>query len=126
MIFLDTNILLEITLPDRPHYQQVKSFLERAKESTAISMLSTHLVMHFGRKAQINDAFLHAVINENSLLALTSEDYAWAANNEQGNDFEDALQLAVAIRAGCNSYITLDRALVKRYAKLPIAIIVPA
>lgn len=125
MIFLDTNILLEITLADRPHYSQVKHFLENATETAAISMLTAHLVMHFGRKAQTEDAFLHAVLNENKLLALTSEDYEWAANNEQGNDFEDALQIAIAIRSGCSSFITLDAALAKRYTKLPIKIVVP-
>ena len=125
MIFLDTNIILEITLAGRRHCTQVKHFLGGTKETTAVSMLTTHLVMHFGRKAQIEDAFLHAVLNENKLLALTSEDYEWAANNERGSDFEDALQLAIAIRSGCSSFITLDAALAKRYAKLPIKIVVP-
>lgn len=125
MIFLDTNIILEITLADRPHYPQVKHFLESAKETTAISMLTAHLVMHFGRKAQTEEAFLHAVLNENKLLALTPEDYEWAANNEQGSDFEDALQMSIAIRSGCSSFVTLDAALSKRYAKLPIKTVVP-
>lgn len=125
MIFLDTNILLEITLVDRPHYAQVKRFLQTTKEETAISMLTCHLVMHFGRKEQAEDAFLHAVLNENKLIALTPGDYKWATNNEHGKDFEDALQLSSAIRSGCSSFVTLDAALVKRYTKLPVKIVVP-
>ena|SRR2546421_7350480 len=125
MIFLDTNILLEITLVGRPHYTQAKHFLENTKEATAISMLTSHLVMHFGRKAQTEDAFLHAVLNENTLLALMPEDYEWAVSNERGNDFEDALQVSIAIRSGCSSFVTLDAALAKRYTKLPIKIVVP-
>ncbi len=125
MIFLDTNILLEITLANRPHYTQVKYFLEMANEETAVSILTAHLVVHFGRKEQAEDAFLHAVLNENKLIALTPADYKWAANNEQGRDFEDALQLSSAIRSGCSSFVTLDIALAKHYTKLPINIIVP-
>jgi len=125
MIFLDTNILLEITLVNRPHYAQVRQFLQMIKEETAVSTLTCHLVMHFGRKEKTEDAFLHAVINENKLLALTPDDYLWAANNEQSRDFEDALQLSSAIRSACSSFITLDAALAKHYAQLPIKIVIP-
>jgi predicted nucleic acid-binding protein len=126
MTFLDTSILLEITLAHRPHYAPVKQFLENVQAETAISLLTAHLVMHFGRKAQAEDAFLHAVLHENTLIALTPDDYKWAANNEQGKDFEDTLQLATAIRSGCSSFVTLDTALAKRYAKLPIKIVIPS
>lgn len=125
MIFLDANILLEIVLVDRPRYGQVKRLLEAMHEETAISMLTVHLVMHFGRKEEADDAFLHAVLNENKILALTHEDYQWAANYEQGRDFEDALQMAAAIRSHCNSFVTLDQNLLKRYNKLPISIVIP-
>ncbi len=125
MIFLDTNILLEIILTNRSRYTHVKHFLEMTQEETAISILTAHLVLHFGRKEQAEDAFLHAVLGENKLLALTPADYKWAANNEQGKDFEDALQIASAIRSGCSSFVTLDTTLAKRYAKLPIKLVVP-
>jgi hypothetical protein len=65
MIFLDANILLEITLKERLHFLAVQQYLSQINGPTAISMLSVHLLMHFGRKAQISDEFLHAVINEN-------------------------------------------------------------
>jgi predicted nucleic acid-binding protein len=97
--------------------------LELIEEPTAISMLSTHLIMYFGRKERADDAFLHGVIGANELLPLTAEDYDWAAANERGRDFEDALQLATALRAGCTSFVTLDRALAKAYAGLPIDIV---
>lgn len=125
MVFLDTNILLEIILVDRSRYTQVKQFLDILREETAISALTVHLVMHFGRKEQADDAFLHAVLNQNRLLALTLQDYEWAVNNEQGRDFEDALQLATAIHSECTSFVTLDATLAKRYTDLPIEIITP-
>jgi predicted nucleic acid-binding protein len=124
MIFLDANILLEITLKDRPHYPQVKKFLETSNDATAISMLTAHLVMHFGRKEQSDDLFLLGVIAENKLISLSPEDYMWAITNEQGKDFEDALQMAMAIRAGCESFVTLDASLAKKYAGSQINIII--
>jgi predicted nucleic acid-binding protein len=66
------------------------------------------------------------MLSENKILPLALEDYRWAVDNEQGRDFEDALQVAMAIRTGCSSFITLDANLAKRYAKLPIEIIIPS
>lgn len=125
MVFLDANVILEIILKDRPHFNQAKMFLEATSDDTAISILSTHLIMHFGRKEQVGDALLESVIGENELLSITSEDYVWAVMNEEGRDFEDALQLATAIRNGCETFVTFDSGLVKAYAELPIKIIVP-
>lgn len=122
MVFLDANILLEIILKDRVKNLQVENFLEAVSEPTAISMLSVHLIMHFGRKERANDEFLEGVIRENELLSLIPEDYEWASVNEKKKDFEDALQMAVAIRAGCETFVTLDSDLAKAYAELPIKI----
>jgi predicted nucleic acid-binding protein len=37
--------------------------------------------------------------------------------NFKGDDFEDALQVACAIREGCNNLVTLDGSLSKKYAQ---------
>jgi len=123
MVFLDTNILLEIILKDRAKKLQVENFLKVVSEPSAISMLSVNLIMHFGRKEQANDEFLEGVIRENKLLTLIPEDYEWALVNEKKKDFEDALQMAVAIRAGCEAFVTLDSDLAKAYAGLSIKIV---
>lgn len=125
MVFLDANIILEIVLKDRPHFNEVVELLKYIDEDTAISMLSVHLIMHFGRKEQIEDELLEKVINENEILSLAPEDYVWAVMNESDRDFEDALQLATAIRNGCDTYVTFDQALKKAYDTLPINIIAP-
>lgn len=122
MVFLDTNIILEITLKNRAKFLQVKDFLEKLDDATAISMLSVHLIMHFGRKEKEDDTYLDGIIDQNVLLALTSEDYEWAKNNEHRKDFEDALQVAVATRTGCDTFVTLDHSLANAYAELPINI----
>lgn len=125
MVFLDSNVILEVILKDRPKRHQVKEYLEYISESdepSSISMLSVHLIMHFGRKEQIDDGLLQAVINENELFALSLDDYEWALANEKRKDFEDALQIAVAVRSGCDSFITLDTSLAKAYGDLPFKI----
>lgn len=123
MVFLDTNVLLEIILKDRNKRKRVEDFLTSVSEPTAISILSVHLIMHFGRKEKAEDAFLEGVIRENELLAVSPEDYLWALNNEKNKDFEDALQIAVATRSGCEKFVTLDAKLAKAYADSPINIL---
>jgi len=125
MVFLDTNVILELILKDRTYIDQAKTFIDSIDDDTAISVLSTHLIMHFGRKEKIEDVLLESVIGENYLLPITPEDYVWAVMNGQGRDFEDALQLASAIRCGCEKFVTFDRSLAKAYAEFPIQIIVP-
>jgi predicted nucleic acid-binding protein len=123
MMFLDTDVLLEIILRDRPKRKQVENFLVSVSEPTAVSMLSVHLIMHFGRKEKAEDEFLEAVIGENELLVLAPEDYYWALKNEKRKDFEDALQIAVATRTGCEKFVTLDARVAKAYADSPISIL---
>jgi predicted nucleic acid-binding protein len=125
MVFLDTNVILEVILKDRPHFDAAQHYLETVADETAISVLTVHLVMYFGRKAGIPDELLETFINENELLSITLEDYVWAVLNERGRDFEDALQLASAIRNRCTSFITFDNGLVRSYTNLPLKIITP-
>lgn len=98
-------------------------FLQTLTEYTAISMLNVHLIMYFGRKEQVSDDFLESIIMENTIFPISPEDYNWVLSNEKGKDFEDALQIAVAIRSGSRTFVTLDRALVKSYSAMPIRII---
>jgi predicted nucleic acid-binding protein len=115
MVFLDASVVLEIILKDRPHLEQAQQFLETLTDDTAISILTVHLLMYFGRKQGIADELLENVIGENELLSIAPEDYVWASLNERGKDFEDALQVATAIRNGCKSFITFDATLAKAY-----------
>jgi len=123
MVFLDANVILEITLKDRPRFEQAQQFLETLTDDTAISILTVHLLMHFGRKQGSADELLENVIGENELLSITPEDYVWASLNERSKDFEDALQVATAIRNGCSSFITFDATLAKAYKGCPIEMV---
>lgn len=123
MVFLDANIILEITLKDRPRLEQAQRFLGVLTDDTAISILTVHLLMHFGRKQGIADKLLENVIGKNELLSITPEDYVWASLNERGKDFEDALQIAMAIRNDCKSFATFDATLAKAYHGYPIEVV---
>jgi len=123
MVFLDANVILEIVLKDRPRFKQAHEFLDSLSEDTAISLLTVHLLMHFGRKQDIADSILEKIIGENELLSVTPKDYVWASLNEQNKDFEDALQMATAIRNGCKQFATLDASLAKAYSSVPAEII---
>lgn len=123
MTYLDTNILLEVLLPGRHKNAAVIKFLNEISDGTCISMLSVHLVYYFCRQYKISNELLNAVISRHTMAALTAEDYAWAYKHEAGRDFEDALQVATAVRMGCDSFVTLDRGLAKNYKRyLPITV----
>ncbi len=124
MIFLDANILLELLLPGRRKVLQVEKYLEeQTGQIFAISMLSVHLVWHFGRLAGIPDKYLASSLAEHEILACEPIDYAWALGNEEGKDFEDALQVAAALRGGCTELLTLDKALARAYASQDIKVV---
>lgn len=117
MVFLDASVLLELVIPGRVKYERVKKLLRNYSDVRA-SMLSAHLCWHFGRQAGVADESIAALLETCSLVALKPEDYHWALDNEQGRDFEDALQLACALRAGSDQVVTLDNKFAKRYQDL--------
>lgn len=115
-IFLDANIVLEIIL-ERPNQQLAKNLLSKYSDNLNISALTAHLIMYFGAK-RVDLTVLRLFLGDYNILSLDSADFEWAFNNIRSNDFEDALQLGVAIRNGCTSFITLDKSLSDNYASL--------
>lgn len=116
MTYLDANILLEILL-NRPKDPIARKLLADQKSDLFISTLSAHLVTHFG-KAIVKLSVLRAFLADYKLLALEAIDFEWAFTNTRDSDFEDALQLAVAIRNGCTEFVTFDKHLADLYKDL--------
>jgi predicted nucleic acid-binding protein len=114
--FLDANILLEIIL-DRDKSIAARNLIENGTSSFYISALTAHLVIHFGQTI-VDLPILREFLADYTVLSLESSDFEWAFINLRNTDFEDALQLAVAIRNGCNEFITLDSKLAKSYSDL--------
>lgn len=116
-VFLDANILLEIIL-GRSNEQIVRQFIEQRSGNLYISALTAHLVVHFG-KAIVELPVIRAFLSDYTVLSLDNADFEWAFMNSRNKDFEDALQLGVAVRNGCSHFVTLDKGLVATYGSLP-------
>jgi predicted nucleic acid-binding protein len=62
---------------------------------------------------------LRSFLGDYTILPLDESDFEWAFTNMRNPDYEDALQLAVAIRNGCSKFATFDKDLVTTYKNLP-------
>lgn len=116
-IFLDANILLEVIL-GRSKEQSARRFIKTHSDNLRISALTVHLVVHFGQTI-VDLTTLRKFLSDYEVLSLDSADFEWAFINIRGKDYEDALQLAVAIRNGCNKFVTLDKSVSSLYSALP-------
>jgi len=120
-LFLDANILLEIILGRRQE-SIARRLIESQSDHLFISTLTAHLVVHFGHVI-VNLPILRNFLSDYTILTLDPVDFEWAFTNIRNQDFEDALQLAVAIRNGCDRFLTLDKTLSTSYKDLsPIQI----
>ncbi len=116
-VFLDANILLEILL-DREKNIDARKVLEKYAGSLNISALTAHLVVHFGQ-TRVELPILRQFLADYTILPLEAADFDWAFVNARNQDFEDALQLSIAIRHGCIEFITFDKPLYETYKGLP-------
>lgn len=123
MVFLDTNILLELLLPGRKYADHVEELLSGISERTVISMLSVHIVYYFGRLSGVDDTLIAQALSKHDIFDLSVEDYVWALQHEEGGDFEDALQVSIALRAGCDRFVTLDQKLIKYYTSQTLSFV---
>ncbi|MFZ1248742.1 MAG: PIN domain-containing protein [Candidatus Saccharimonadales bacterium] len=114
MVYIDANIALELLLDGRAYEQAVTNYLS-AKEKVYMSMLSVHLVWHFGRKVGIADDVLRDFTDAVGIVSIAPEDYVWARKHEARRDFEDALQVAAALRVGASEFVTLNQSLIAAY-----------
>jgi predicted nucleic acid-binding protein len=115
-MYLDANILLEILL-DRPNGKSARRLIEEQSDEIFISTLTAHLVTHFGISI-VDLPILRTFLADYTILSLEANDFEWAFTNARGSDFEDALQLAVAIRNGCEEFVTFDKHLAELYKDL--------
>jgi len=109
MILLDANILLEMLIAGRPKKAVVFKWMEENKELYCISMLTVHLVLHFGIKDGLGITDIKTFLSDYPKIALLPDDYVTALEILKDLDHEDALQLACAIRVGCSGIATLDK-----------------
>jgi predicted nucleic acid-binding protein len=115
MVFADANVVLELLLFGRQKAAVVSSIIAQSP-AVAISMLTVHLAHYFGKKEGMKFDEVAELLVDFIIEDLTKEDYKLAQKLLVANDFEDALQLAVALRIGCDRIITLDKTFARDYA----------
>ncbi len=113
-VFLDANILLESSLPGRLKAEQALSF---SGKDIVTSPLSAHLYVYFGTKVGIPLRRLTEHLRALRFTPFGQSQVTWAIDNCQGNDFEDALQVACAVTSGCDMFVTLDKKLAAQYGQ---------
>lgn len=116
-VFLDANVLLEVLL-DRKGNDTARRAITQNAGRLYVSALTAHLVVHFGQSV-VSLPILRQFIADYYVVDLSEQDFEWAFINARSTDFEDALQIGTAIRAGCNEFYTLDKGLVKAYKDIP-------
>lgn len=125
MIILDTNVLLEI-LEGRRGLEAAQAVIASHSPSTPIgvSTLTISHVFYMAERHKLPFARVEALLANYEVIDVIANDIAWALKRYKQKDFEDALQVAAAIREGCTSFITLDAGLAKKYRKhLSVALI---
>lgn len=126
MIVCDANILLEL-LEQRGKVDLVMKRLEQyaaAHETVAVSVLTASHLFYLAEAHKLPIESAEGLLARFKLLDVTNEDIAWALSHYQGKDFEDGLQISVALRCGASAFLTLDGPLSRKYAaELPIELI---
>jgi len=125
-IFFDTNILLDILIPDRPnHNLAIKALLKVGQKydilSTSEDILTT--IEYIATKNKISCEKIYSffykleknfeIYNFSKILEKSLEIYYKSCQNGNKLDFEDLLQIQCAIKNSCDVFLTEDRELSK-------------
>ncbi len=114
MTFVDANVLLEVILR-RARATVCEDFLN-SDEDKAISTLTLDLVMYFVERDKLPWEPVKAFLGSFVWLPIVDADAQWAFARFNGKDFEDAFQVACAVRENCSRLVTLDEPLSKKYS----------
>lgn len=116
-VLLDVNAIMELHYGRRA-WQEVLAAVAEDDENArhVVTILSVHILLHFVEKDKKSKREAFEFLQNYEVCDMNEADYMWATQNDQG-DFEDALQVACALRHGCKKLITLDADLAKRHNK---------
>jgi len=124
MIVIDTNIVVEI-LEKRSKLLAVLDYLKQNQdEEVAISTLTLSNVFYLLESHKVDVSIAEPLLQSYKIISVMAEDADWAFTHYKGIDFEDALQVAAALRETCVAFVTIDKKLAKKYdAFLPVELI---
>ena len=132
-VFIDTNVLLDMLLEERPGNQVAKTLFGAAEAGIIVGYLTTQSIIdaHYTvRKSGMSfDSFKKSIQNLRSfikILAIDEIDLLWAIGNPTG-DFEDDAQYGSAYNGVCDFFITRDNALRKLNSPFcPMTVMTPS
>ena len=127
-LFLDTNVLLDVFLGRKPFVQDAVALvkvIDQAGVQGCVSLLSIAVVHYVVRKQAGIEAAGRAVgaIADTFLVTATSAYVLKKALAMPIRDFEDALQAAIALEAGCEAIITRN---VRDFPGSPLPALTPS
>jgi predicted nucleic acid-binding protein len=123
MICFDANVIIEILL-ERPKAALCQTAVQEANDDGAISLLSVTFAMYYAEKQRLDLTAVEHILRTFIWLPIHEADADWAFENYDGDDHEDALQIACSLREQCERFVTLDGPLAKKYRRaLPITLL---
>lgn len=130
--FIDTNILLDWMLQDRPFNEGSKAILSAAKNNMFTLVVSTQSIIdaqYTAKKQGVSyESFEKAVKYLRTFAEISAIDWidlSWALAHYSG-DFEDDAQYASAYNSVCDYFITRDKKLMGLNEKFnPMIVISP-
>ena len=131
--FIDTNVLMDLFLKDRPEKPRAEKVFSGAKEGRYQAVITTQSIIdtaYSARKRGLKfDEFKTLLNNARSfikILAIDEIDLLWAIGNPTG-DFEDDAQYGSAYNGVCDFFITRDNALFQLNSPFcPMTVISPS
>lgn len=125
IMFIDTNVLLTVLLPEMNRYHAVAHLLSLAQDSrnklftTTLSLGSAFYMLekrHGYKKAKQKIA---TIVNHIHIAPCNEAETRQALANVQVNDFEDGLQYYAALSANCTHIISYEQTGF-HYASIPV------
>ena len=125
-VFIDTNVLVDMMVRERPSYPASRSIL-RAAEESRITLVFTGLTLvnalYAIRKAAFSRKELRAILDvllSISDIASTDMPQLQAALDSDWSDFEDAVQYQAALSAGRVEAIVTSDAKGFKGSRIPV------
>jgi len=115
--FIDTNVLMDLFLKDRPEKPLAEKVFSGAREGRYQAFITTQSIIDTSYSARKNGiefnefkTLLNTIRSFVKILAIDEIDLMWAVGNPTG-DFEDDAQYGSAYNGVCDFFITRDSAL---------------
>lgn len=118
-VFVDTNIILDWMLDNRPFKDESETILTAAKKGTYKLVVTTQSIIDAqfttrknGIKYKEFIEYIEELRTYAEIIGIDQIDMLWAMSHHSG-DFEDDMQYASAYNAVCDYFITRNKELLK-------------